>query len=306
MENPQPALVLGGPTASGKSRLAVELARRIGGEIINADAFQLYNGLPILSAQPDAAERALAPHRLYGCLPLSEPSDVASYAAMAREAIRACWLRGRNPILVGGSGLYLRAVLEGLTPGLPEADPELRRELESQSLENLCKQLQERDPVAAQTVDVRNPRRVVRALEVCLLTGRPFSEFRRPRLTTSPVGIWLSHPRAELHSRIENRTAQMFEQGVVEEVRNAQHHLLGPTSKQIIGIESIASFLRGEFSESDAIYRITTATRQYARRQETWFRKETGLLPVPIQDAMNEALRLVRGPLSSGSRRSLH
>jgi tRNA dimethylallyltransferase len=288
----QPALVIGGPTASGKTDLAIALALRLGGEIVNGDAFQLYSGLGLLTAQPSSEHRARVPHHLFGELPLGTSMDASSYAQMAIERIRDCWNRGRPPVLVGGSGLYLRCVLQGLSKGLPAPNPELRAELESRSLRELCAELSTRDPEAAQKVDLHNPRRVIRALEVCLLTGKPFSSFRPPSEgDPSPAGIWLALPRETLHERIATRSAGLFAKGVAAEVE-AAIPLLGKTAAQAIGLREIASVLTGQATEEEAILKIVQSTRQYARRQETWFRKEPALLLSSPDSAMDQALRI--------------
>jgi tRNA dimethylallyltransferase len=287
----QPALVIGGPTASGKTALAVSIARTLGGAIVNGDAFQLYSGLPILTAQPSAAQQAEVPHHLYGEISAGDSLDAASYERLARERIRACWEAGYPPVLVGGSGLYLRAILHGLAHGLPAPDPELRARLEIRPLVELCAQLAEVDPASARNVDLQNPRRVIRALEVCLLTGKPFSSFRTPPAESTAAGIWLTLPRETLHARIAQRASRLFEEGVGEEVR-AILPLLGSTARQVIGLHPVASALAGELSEKDAVILITESTRQYARRQETWFRKESALLPTPPEKAVETALQI--------------
>ena len=288
----QPALVIGGPTASGKTGLAIALAQRLGGEVINGDAFQLYAGLPVLTAQPTAAQRALVPHHHFGEIPLSATVDASFYARLAKERIRLCWKQGRPPILVGGSGLYLRTVLQGLPQGLPSPDQELRARLEARPLQTLCAELAELDPAAARSVDLQNPRRVIRALEVCLLTGRAFSSFRPPPQPDAPLaGIWLALPREMLHERIARRAAGLFAEGVAAEVQSALP-FLGITARQVIGLEQVASVLAGAVSEQAATLKIVEATRQYARRQETWFRKETVLAAAAPEDAMEKALRM--------------
>jgi tRNA dimethylallyltransferase len=288
----QPALVIGGPTASGKTDLAIALALRLGGEIVNGDAFQLYSGLSLLTAQPSHEHRALVPHHLFGDLPLQTSMDASSYARLALERIRECWKRGKPPILVGGSGLYLRCVLHGLSEGLPAPNPELRAGLESRSLHELCAELSTLDPEAAQKVDLQNPRRVLRALEVCLLTGRPFSSFRPPSEGgLSAAGIWLALPRETLHERIATRSAGLFAKGVAAEVKSAIP-LLGKTAGQAIGLREIASVIAGQSTEEEAILKIVQCTRQYARRQETWFRKEAALLQCSPDSAMDQALRI--------------
>jgi tRNA dimethylallyltransferase len=288
----QPALVIGGPTAAGKTGLAISLAQRLGGDVINGDAFQLYAGLPVLTAQPSAAQRALVPHHLFGEIPLNASVDASSYARLAKERIRLCWKLGRPPILVGGSGLYLRTVLRGLPQGLPSPDLDLRTRLEARPLQALCAELAALDPEAARNVDLQNPRRVIRALEVCLLTGRAFSSFRAPPMADAPLaGIWLALPRETLHERIARRAAGLFAQGVAAEVQAALPSL-GTTARQVIGLGQVASVLAGESSEQAATLKIVEATRQYARRQETWFRKEAVLAPTSQDVALEQGLRL--------------
>jgi tRNA dimethylallyltransferase len=240
----------------------------------------------------------MVPHHLFGAISLWETLDAASYARLARERIALCWKQGRPPILVGGSGLYLSAVLRGLAQGLPAPDPELRARLESVPLEELCVQLGEKDPEALQRVDLLNPRRVIRALEVCLLTGRTFSSFRTPRETdTQPAGISLTLPRETLHERIASRASKLFEEGVAAEVRHALPNL-GKTASQVIGLQQVASVLAGDLPESLAVVKIVEATRQYARRQETWFRKESLLTPTPPQHALENALKIAAQRIS--------
>lgn len=289
-----PALVIGGPTASGKSALAIRLAQSIGGEIINADAFQLYRGLPLLTAQPTPKELSDAPHQLVGEFEPEELFDAARYLKIARERIADSWRAGRLPILVGGTGLYIRAVLYGLTSGLPEPDAALRSGLESRPMDDLRRELVQLDPQAAHLVDLQNPRRVIRALEVCLLTGRPFTSFREPPAPERPVvGMWLSLPREILHRNIEKRAEGLFENGVEDEVRNALPRL-GLNAKQAIGVQAISEVLEGKSTREKALETIVFATRQYARRQETWFRKEYGLRPQTGEDALTFCLGLLQ------------
>jgi tRNA dimethylallyltransferase len=288
----QPALVIGGPTASGKTALAIAVAQRLGGDVINGDAFQLYAGLPVLTAQPSSAQRALAPHHLFGEISLGTSVDASFYARLARERIRLCWEQGRPPILVGGSGLYLRTVLRGLSQGLPAPDQELRSRLDARPLRELCAELAMLDPEAARNIDMQNPRRVVRALEVCLLTGKAFSSFRAlPEKAPPLAGIWLALPRETLHAHIARRAAGLFEEGVAREVQAALPQM-GETARQVIGLEQVVSVLTGEASEQAATLKIVEATRQYARRQETWFRKEPALTPTAPDAALGEALRI--------------
>jgi tRNA dimethylallyltransferase len=295
MNDVLPDLIIGGPTASGKTAVALAVAEACGGEIIGADAFQLYRGLPTLTAQPTPEERLRIPHHLIGEFDLSHSLDVTVYLQAVRDKIRKIRARDRIPILVGGTGLYIRTVLFGLAEGLPSPDPALRQELESRPLASLQQQLRELDPQAGREVDLRNPRRVVRALEVCLQSGQPFSSFRHNRTWDGPpAGIWLARPRAELHSRIEVRTARMFEDGVEMEVRDALPGI-GVTASQVIGLKPIIEQIEGRFTQKETVAAIAQATRQYAKRQETWFRKEPSLSPTSAEEAVRAALAIIRG-----------
>ena len=294
MNQALPDLIIGGPTASGKTAVALAVAEACGGEIIGADAFQLYRGLSLLTAQPSPQERRRVPHHLVGEFDLGETLDVTRYLQVVREKIRQIRAADRVSILVGGTGLYIRTVLFGLAEGLPSPDAALRHELESRPLEALQNQLKELDPQAALEVDLQNPRRVIRALEVCLQSGRLFSSFRHDRTWVgSPLGIWLARPRSELHTRIEARTAQMFADGVVEEVRGALSGI-GQTAGQVIGLKPIVEQIEGRMTQIESRAAIVQATRQYAKRQETWFRKEAALSSTPPEEAVAKALAILR------------
>lgn len=273
--------IIAGPTASGKSELAVAVAERCGGEIVSADAFQIYAGLDILTAKPSPALLTRVPHHLIGEIPLTQAFDVAQFLALATARIADIRDRNRIPIIVGGTGLYIRALTYGLAD-LPRADAALREKLEAQTLEEMCAQLAALDPVAHAEIDRQNRRRVVRALEVCLLTGQPFSSFREQWATpTQARGIVLQRDRAELHARIHQRTDAMFTEGVVEEVRDAGE--AGPTASQTLGWREVREFLAGTRTREDCIAAIQQATRQYAKRQMTWFRRETYLSPIELR-----------------------
>ena len=271
MTLPDTAFFLLGPTAIGKSELAVQLAERIGGEIVGADAFQIYEGLDILSAKPSAALRARVPHHLIGEVPLSRSFDVAAYRTAALERIADIAGRGAIPIICGGAGLYARALTHGLSDDMPVADAALRASLENEPLPVLVERLRALDP--AGTVDVQNRRRVVRALEVCIATGQPFSSFRKEWDTEPAVrGVILSRPRAELIARIEQRTEAMFASGVLAEVAEAK--VVGFTAEQMLGLREIRSHIAGDLSLTSCKTAINIGTRQYAKRQATWFRRE--------------------------------
>ena len=279
-----------GPTAVGKSALAVEFAERIGGEIIGADAFQVYAGLDVLSAKPSAELRARVPHHLIGEVPLTAHFDVAQWLARARECVADITARGRVPIVCGGTGLYIRALTHGLAP-LPGADAALRATLEMEPLSALAGRLLSLDP--ASTVDMRNPRRVIRALEVCILTGRPFSSFRSEWSgDAAPRGVILSRSREELHAAIQARTDAMFAAGVIDEV--ARTGEVGPTAAQMLGLREIRGHIAGQISREQCAGAILLATRQYAKRQLTWFRKERAFAWIDLSampDPLAELLR---------------
>jgi tRNA dimethylallyltransferase len=271
-----PFFVIAGPTASGKSEIAVRVAERCGGEIVGADAFQVYEGLDILTAKPSEELRARIPHHAIGVVPLTRRFDVAQFTALAHQRIAEIHARGRLPIVCGGTGLYVRALIRGLAD-LPGADAQLRATLEAQPLEELQRRLAEFDPEAISQIDLNNPRRLIRALEVCLLTGRPFTSFRTEWERHDPRirGIVLQRERTDLQQRIGRRTAEMFSAGVEEEVRALAD--IGPTANQAIGLREIRELLAGKRKREDCIRAIEEGTRQYAKRQMTWFRRETGL-----------------------------
>jgi tRNA dimethylallyltransferase len=230
--------------------------------------------MDILSARPAPDLLARVAHHLIGEVPSAAPFDVAQWLARARACIDAIRRRGHLPIVCGGTGLYIRALTRGLADA-PGADPGIRAMLEKEPLPALVERLRALDP--ATTVDMKNPRRVIRALEVCLLTGRPFSGFltQWEKAPATP-GVVLSRDRDELHARIDARTLAMFEAGVVEEVARAGESI-GPTAAQVLGLREIRSLLAGHITREACIAAIQQATRNYARRQLTWFRKETGL-----------------------------
>ncbi|MDB6151281.1 MAG: tRNA dimethylallyltransferase [Chthoniobacter sp.] len=286
----EPFLVIAGPTAVGKSAVALEVADRCGGEIIGADAFQVYAGLRVLTAQPSAEELARVPHHLVSEIPLSRSFDVAQFVAAARERLAAIRARGRVAIVCGGTGLYVRALMRGIAE-LPAANADLRAELEAQPLAQMQRRLAELDPVGFAQLDIRNPRRVIRALEVCLLTGRPFSSFRQEwdRAETASRGVVLTRDREDLHCRINQRTEGMFAAGVEDEVRALRE--LGPTAEQVIGLRDLRRLEAGEITHGACVSAIQQATRRYAKRQLTWFRQEPALTTVNLSVLANrEAL----------------
>ena len=274
---------LAGPTAVGKTEIAVSLAEACNGEIVGADAFQVYRGLDLLTAKPASEALSRVPHHLVGTVPLTETFSVARYLGAALHAIAEIQSRGRCPIITGGTGLYIRALTRGLSDA-PPSSPELRTELDATPLPQLLARLESVDPDAARVVDRNNPRRIRRALEVVLLSGKPFSSFRQEWEQIPQFhGVFLERSREELYARINQRTVAMFEQGVVEEVRDAiTSGAVGATAQQVIGWSQIEALLRGEISEAGCISAVQQATRHYAKRQSTWFRREPMLIPVSL------------------------
>jgi tRNA dimethylallyltransferase len=298
-----------GPTATGKSELAADVAGEIGAEIVSADAFQIYRGVDLLTAKPDASTLAKAPHHLIGTAPLNEEMNAEKYRCAATRAIDEINSSGKLAMVVGGSGLYIRALTHGLAP-LPEADPRLREQLNAMSLRELRSRLVQLDPEAGRTIDTKNRRRLVRALEICLLTGKPVAEVlaagglsaaalakaddpARPGSTIPATGVFVFRDREELYQRINQRVEAMFERGVIEEVRATG--ATGSTASQMIGLREICELLAGKISLLQCIAEIQQATRRYAKRQLTWFRRQTSFLPLNLSLLThNEARILLR------------
>ncbi|HMH04311.1 MAG TPA: tRNA (adenosine(37)-N6)-dimethylallyltransferase MiaA [Candidatus Udaeobacter sp.] len=293
-----------GPTATGKSELAADVARETGAEIVSVDAFQIYRGLDLLTAKPDASTLGKAPHHLIGTTPLHEEMNAEKYRRAASRAIEEIHSRGKLAIVVGGSGLYIKALTHGLAP-LPESDQKLREKLNAMSLEKLQAQLAELDPEAAQKIDLKNRRRVVRALEICLLVGKPASEVvagvadpgksvkPRPRSAPAATGVFVFHDREELYARINQRVEAMFENGVIEEVQAAGK--VSSTASQMIGFREIRQLLDGEMSITQCVAAIQQATRRYAKRQLTWFRRQTSFSSLNLSLLThNEAMILLQ------------
>ena len=276
---PEPIYICGA-TASGKSALAIDIARGHDGEIVNADAFQLYRGLEILTAAPDAAQLAAVPHHLYGVLDPAESIDAGKYLRLARPVIEEIQSRGKTPVVTGGSGLYLKFLTHGPAP-LPRGDAAMRAELDARPLDDLVAQLRALDPVEAERTALQNRRYVSRALEICLLTGKRASDLRdQGSARTAEVeaglrGIWIGRPRDELHARIALRTRAMLDGGALDEVVSLTNP--GPNCQKIIGFREIQDHLAGLTTRAGCEEAINTATRQYAKRQETWFRRERWL-----------------------------
>ncbi len=273
---PDPVVAVLGATATGKSGLALELAVRLGGEIVNADASQLYRGMDVGTAKvPREQRRGIAHHQL-DVLEVTDEANVAAYQPSARADLADIRSRGARPIVVGGSGLYARALLDRLE--FPPTDPAVRarweRELAQRGVEHLYVVLQERDPVAAERIEPANGRRIVRALEVIELTGRPFSATLPARELMEPtVLLGLRAARAVLHERIAARVQRMWSGGLLAEVARLDAVGLrrGRTASRALGYAQALAHLDGELSATQAQEATVVATRRFARRQEAWF-----------------------------------
>jgi tRNA dimethylallyltransferase len=276
-----PPLVIAvvGPTAAGKTELSLRLAQSVGGEVINADSMQLYRGMDIGTAKLAPSQRAGVSHHLLDIWDVSLPASVSEYQLLARSAIEGILARGRIPILVGGSGLYVRAAIDNLE--FPGTDPQLRERLEGELATAGPAALHARlagiDPAAAAAILAGNGRRIVRALEVIELSGRPFSAtLPGYESVYQTVQIGLDVPRAELDSRIAERVSRMWRQGLVDEVRALAGAGLreGRTASRAIGYAQVLRFLDGEWTEQEAATQTVRATRRFVRRQESWFRRD--------------------------------
>lgn len=275
-----PILAIVGPTAAGKSDLAVSLALRLGGEIVNGDSMQLYRGMDVGTAKLSVDQRQNVPHHLLDVLDVSQTATVAEFQVLARAAIDDCRARGVVPILTGGSALYVRAVLDRFD--FPGTEPDLRAALEAELAESGAAALHERlaavDPEAAAGILPSNTRRVVRALEVIALTGRPYPATLPPKQYAYErvIQIGLSVPRPDLDARIEARVDRMWADGLVDEVRRLEAHGLraGRTASRALGYAQVLRYLAGEYSEADARAGTVVATRRFARRQAAWFDRD--------------------------------
>ena len=281
-----------GPTATGKSQLAADVAQKLGAEIISADAFQIYRGLDLLTAKPDPITLAKAPHHLIGTMPISDEMNAEKFRRVALQTLARVHSRGKLALVVGGSGLYVKALTHGLSP-LPPTDSKLRAHLGEMSLNELRTKLTELDPPTAHRIDIKNRRRMIRAIEICVATGKPASTQRaewsavagvddpgQPASTMPATGVFVFRDRDELYARINRRVQLMFEHGLIEEVRTAGS--ISATASQMIGLREIRQLLAGKMSILQCMVAIQQATRRYAKRQLTWFRRQTNFLPLNL------------------------
>jgi tRNA dimethylallyltransferase len=306
----EPLLAIVGATATGKSELGMALAEELHGEIVSADALQVYRGLDIGTAKPSGADRARVPHHLIDILEPHEVYSAGEFARRAQAAIAGIRERGRTPIVVGGSGLYLRALFQGISP-VPPGDPEVRRRLRerlaAEGLAALREELVRVDPKTAARVAAGDTQRVLRALEVARVTGRPLSlwveeqPFGTQAIAAIRVGLTL--PRGILYDRIAGRVAWMLEAGWLEEIAGLLQRILSPRlpAFQAIGYRQLVRHLEGDGSLEQAVAEIVKETRRFAKRQETWFRKEPDVTWFSAQ----ELKRQIPGVLRHAKHRGL-
>jgi tRNA dimethylallyltransferase len=305
------SVFIAGPTAVGKSAVAMALAEKLGGEIISVDSMQVYRGLDIGTAKPSATERARVQHHLLDICDLHESFDAAQFVRLAHKAVEEIQGRGRTPIFCGGTGLYFKTFLEGLGDA-PPADEKLRAELESTPLEQLLEELRERDPATFEKIDRQNPRRVVRAVEVIRLTGKPFSAQQsrwgerhgEPALAEGHQGsrgrsphqslFCFTRSSADLHHRINVRVDEMFARGLVNETHGLLKHGLAENkfAMQAIGYRQVVEHLRGERGLAETVELVKIKTRQFAKRQLTWFRRHGNChwIELPPGETVEETL----------------
>ena len=318
-------ILIAGPTAVGKSEIVLRLAGQLGGEIISVDSMQVYHGLDIGTAKPSPAERARVPHHLIDICDLTESFDAAQFARLAHRAVAEIQSRGHVPILCGGTGLYFKAFLDGLGEA-PSADAKLRAELKTAPLENLLEELRESDPVTFEKIDRKNPRRVIRAVEVIRLTGKSFSvqqsrwgettgepqgqnetsgsRGRSPHhLKVSPVTCHFycfTRSSDDLRKRIDVRVDAMFARGLVDETRELLKRGLeqNKTAMQAIGYRQVVEYLHGERSLTETIELVKIRTRQFAKRQLTWFRAQKNLTWIELKpdESLENPANVICGP----------
>ncbi|HEX2896376.1 MAG TPA: tRNA (adenosine(37)-N6)-dimethylallyltransferase MiaA [Marmoricola sp.] len=285
-----PIVAVVGATASGKSELALDLAERLHGEIVNTDAMQVYRGMDVGTAKLPVDERRGIAHHLLDLLDVTEPATVAEFQRWARDVIADCRSRGVVPVLVGGSALYTRAILDEFE--FPGTDPDVRARYDAALAElgpeALHRRLAELDPAAAAGIIASNGRRIVRALEVIEITGRPFTATLPPPTYADPatVQVGVDIDRPTLDARIAARVDRMWDQGFVEEVRRLAAHGLreGLTANRALGYRQVLAFLDGEITEAEAREQTVTGTRRFARRQDSWFRKDERITWVRYDD----------------------
>ena len=295
-----------GPTAVGKTALAIELAEQFDAEIVNADAFQVYRGLDVLTAKPDAEAQRRVRHHVLSQISLFETMSAASFRELARAALSDVHSRKKNAIVVGGSGLYLKAITHGFDQ-VPPPDPKMREELNRLPQKELAERLQKLSPELAARTDLKNPRRVIRAIEIAasviatrIVATDAVCEPRSAPAATATNSVLLLRDRDDLYQRINERVNAMFRDGVEEEVRALQD--IGQTAASALGLKEIRALIAGQISREECIAKIQQATRRYAKRQLTWFRHQTtfsqlNLTPFSHREAVHAITQMFRRAL---------
>ena len=286
-QGPLRPIYICGSTATGKTGVSIALANSIGGEIVNADAYQVYRELDTITAAPSGDELSQAPHHLFGILDPTQDFDSQQYINLAKPSIAEIQSRGKIPIVVGGSGMYLKFLSHGPSP-VPAGDEQLRQQLETRSDQDLILELQQLDPLGAAETNLKNRRYVIRALEICLLSGQKMSElksdWKKSNQNTEKHlrGFLLDWDRDILRARIKLRTSQILHHGALDEV--SAHPQLSITCEKAIGIKEIRSHLKGEITLARCEELIYFATCQYAKRQRSWFNREHWITPIPMDN----------------------
>lgn len=285
----QALIFIVGPTAVGKSETSLCLATRLKAEIVCCDSMQVYREIAIASDKPSARARAHLPHHLVDIISVTEDFNVARYRELAVAAIRDVRARGKTPLLVGGSGMYMSVLLDGIFEGIAAEEDlreELAQELKAQGQGFLHERLKALDPQAAAKIHPNDPQRIIRALEVVISTGQPISSLQPKReglWGKMPIKIFaLNRLREELYKRVEARVEEMFAKGLVEEIRRVSSLPLSVTARKIIGIPEIMGYLKGEYDLDQAKYLMKLNTRHYVKRQLTWFRRDKRLTWIDI------------------------
>jgi tRNA dimethylallyltransferase len=297
-------LLIVGPTASGKTAVGIELAKRLDGEIISADSRQIYQQLSIGTAKPTPEELSQAKHHLVDVVPPDEEFDAARFAALADEVIEELWHKDKLPIVVGGSGFYVKALIDGLFDA-PSADEELREQLRQQPKETLHEILAIIDPTSAEKLHPNDRKRVIRALEVYELTGKTISQLQKEHQQNKkekyePLFIGLHYERQQLYRRIERRVDKMIEEGLIDEVESLlETYPAELNALQTVGYQEIIRYLCGEIDKAEAIRLIKRNTRRYAKRQLTWFRRDERIHWIDVTDlsaeeAAETAMNIIR------------
>lgn len=318
MEKPIPLVVIVGPTAVGKTAISVEVAKRIGGEIVSADSMQVYRYMDIGTAKPTEEERQGVPHYMIDIVDPAEPYSVALYQVEARRHIKEIWERGKVPLLVGGTGLYVRSVIDPFHFAGAGVDETFRRKMYQEAKEKgplaVHQRLLEVDPETAARIHPHNLKRVIRALEIYHLTGRPMSRLLQEMKGECPpyqLAVYgLTMEREKLYRRIEARVDKMLEMGLVDEVRSLLERGYRPslTSMQGLGYKEIAAYLRGLSTFKEAVYLLKRNTRRFAKRQFTWFKKDKRICWIDvgkyssIMEVVQEIATGIEGVLEEASK----